>query len=489
VAVAVEHGAARDADRVRSPTFLLLLLPVAVSGLLTPALQHGNRPYTQNFLTAADNTIAIVFFAIPVLGAAVLGLRPGHRSGWLLLAGGVATAAGLLAHAIAVRCLLVGSGPRWVGEPAAWLATWLLVPGLGVLPFALAAWPDGWIRNRWLHRLGVAAAVALAALAAAQAIAPDTLDGVARESRIDNPLGARALEGFLGPVSTAAALVLGLFTISVVVDGAVRAVRSRGVGRKWLIAVGAGVLTAEVAAGSGTLGDAGQIVAIAGTVLGAGLVVIAGAYQIRRVEQAERARAAVVAEREDERRRLRRELHDGVGPLLAALRLEIDEIERTDRTSRARGLVDDALGEIRRISRDLGPAGLEEFGLLGALRLQIARLDPGGSLIELEASATLPPLSAAVETAVLRIAGEAMTNVVRHSGAASCRVTLRTDPTEGLSLSVSDDGTGFEQANAGIGLASMQARATELGGRCTVTSRPDQGTRVDVRLPVTGPFS
>ena len=188
----------------------------------------------------------------------------------------------------------------------------------------------------------------------------------------------------------------------------------------------------------------------------------------------------MVAEREDERRRLRRELHDGVGPLLAALRLELDQLPAG--TGRARGLVAETLREVRRISRDLRPATLDEFGLTGALRHHAAILNvPGGPRIDIVTPALMPALPAAVEVAVLRIADEAMTNVVRHAQASSCRVELVVDGD--VRLTVMDDGTGTLRIGEGAGLPSMRARAEELGGLFEVRPRPGGGTVAEAVFP------
>ena len=144
-----------------------------------------------------------------------------------------------------------------------------------------------------------------------------------------------------------------------------------------------------------------------------------------------RSRAEVVALREDERRRLRRDLHDGLGPSLAAIGLKANLAARqVPPESAARGLLGEidtevkaGLGDIRRLVEALRPPALDELGLVGAVRARAASL-AGDVIIDVSGPETTGPLPAAVETAAYRIVVEALTNVVRHSGARSCSVVI-----------------------------------------------------------------
>jgi signal transduction histidine kinase len=218
-------------------------------------------------------------------------------------------------------------------------------------------------------------------------------------------------------------------------------------------------------------------------ILAIGVAALAVGLGLRRAQRLERARATLVSQREEERRRLRRELHDGVGPTLAALRLELDGLGNERETNRARALLDEAIAEVRRVSRDLRPAALDELGLLGALRQQACALGgAAGPQIEVDLPADLPRLDAAVEVAALRIGSEAMANSVRHSDATQCRVTVTV--ADGLRLTVEDDGVGVDGTTAGVGLRSMRARAEELGGWCEIGTGEVGGTRVSAMLPL-----
>jgi signal transduction histidine kinase len=219
-------------------------------------------------------------------------------------------------------------------------------------------------------------------------------------------------------------------------------------------------------------------------------------HAVRLTADLQRSRERLVSAREEERRRLRRDLHDGLGPMLAASVLQIDAARRSVAADprRAEALLDDlrdqtraSIADVRRLVDELRPPALDELGLVQALREQAMRLgrdrDRWGSV---EAPERMPSLPAAVEVAAYRIATEAMTNVARHAGARHCRVHLTLNG--GLLLEVADDGTGVPAPNGrGVGLRSMQERAAELGGTCTVTARAGGGTLVRAQLPIGAP--
>jgi signal transduction histidine kinase len=210
-------------------------------------------------------------------------------------------------------------------------------------------------------------------------------------------------------------------------------------------------------------------------------------------EDLQQSRARLVAAREEERRRLRRDLHDGLGPALASLTLKIDAARdelNYDTASAAAMLVDvkgdiqAAVSEIRRLVYDLRPPTLDELGLAATLRLLADRYQGGNLAIVCDLGEDLPPLPAAVEVAVYRITAEALTNVVRHAGARSCH--LRLTVADRVDLEIVDDGRGMAEIHAGVGLISMRERAAELGGECTILSTPGLSTTIHVWLPLPG---
>ncbi|MER7765366.1 ATP-binding protein [Kitasatospora sp. NPDC096140] len=217
---------------------------------------------------------------------------------------------------------------------------------------------------------------------------------------------------------------------------------------------------------------------------------------LRLQEDLQASREQIVAAREEERRWLRRDIHDGLGPALAGLRLRVDNAA----TSAADGLADtlrgvsDGLGltikEVRRITDRLGPAPLGEFGLTRAVRQLADTFGGAGLTVTAEVSPDpLPELPAAVEVAAYRITAEALNNVLRHARARTARITLRADE-EALTLTVQDDGVGYRADGgspadgSGVGLRSMADRAAEIGGHCTVRALPPNGgTQVLAVLP------
>ena len=212
-----------------------------------------------------------------------------------------------------------------------------------------------------------------------------------------------------------------------------------------------------------------------------------------------RSRELVINAREEERRRLRRDLHDGLGPVLtgvvlnaeAALRLvESDPSRSVELISVLRDQASGALTDIRRLVYDLRPPALDSLGLLGALQeyamLLTRRADGAPLSAQVRATSPIPDLPAAVEVAGYRIVTEALTNVTRHSSATSVSVTLAVDGSA-LVVSVDDDGLNLGGGwQPGVGLTSIQERTAELGGQCTIhTDRT--GGRITVRLPIPTP--
>ena len=223
------------------------------------------------------------------------------------------------------------------------------------------------------------------------------------------------------------------------------------------------------------------------------------------------SRERIVVGREEERRRLRHDLHDGVGPELAGMALQLERLagrlagspagtdDLVALAGRLRDQMRRTVAAVRRAVDDLRPPALDELGLVGALREHVAayRLPVGtsasGGVGALGADAParvtvaadeLPPLRAAVEVAAYRIATEAVANAVRHAGAGSCRVCLAVAGDD-LLVEVVDDGRGIDPAAApGVGSASMRERAAELGGTLEIVTAPGEGTTVRTRLPL-----
>jgi signal transduction histidine kinase len=202
------------------------------------------------------------------------------------------------------------------------------------------------------------------------------------------------------------------------------------------------------------------------------------------------SRTALVTAREEERLRLRRDLHDGLGPTLASLRLHLAALqqmietrpdEALDLVGRLRADVRDTSAQVRTLVYDLRPAALDELGLADSLRARAADLAGPGVTVTAD---DLPDLPAAVEVALYRIACEALMNVARHSGATHVEIVVEPAP-GGVVLRVDDDGRGLpEPLVPGVGVRAMRERAEEIGGVCTVGPVAGGGTRVTAELPL-----
>lgn len=203
-------------------------------------------------------------------------------------------------------------------------------------------------------------------------------------------------------------------------------------------------------------------------------------------------------EREEERKRLRRELHDSLGPTLSALTLlasnvsdlipenpqaAITQVNELQTELRA------TVTSIRRLAYELRPPALDELGLLAAIQNNVEQLNTAKITegvrpqIKLETPLQLPPLPAAIEVIAYRIIHEALANVIRHAIARNCVVRLSLSNV--LQIEVIDDGLGLKaDYKMGVGLLSMRERAEEVGGSCQIEAIEGSGTRVYVRLPL-----
>ncbi|MEU6711692.1 histidine kinase [Nonomuraea sp. NPDC046802] len=209
-------------------------------------------------------------------------------------------------------------------------------------------------------------------------------------------------------------------------------------------------------------------------------------------EELQHSRERLVTGVAEERRRLRRDLHDGLGPTLAAAALKVEAAHNllardpgaaSEALDQVRQDLGGMLGDVRRLVHDLRPPALDQFGLAGAVRQEAGRFRDGELAVRVEAEGDLTGLPAASEVAAYRIVCEALTNVARHAGATTCHVRVTVAGNE-LEVEVSDDGRGVRPgAVVGVGLVGMRERAEELGGRCTVGPGPGGGTRVYAVLP------
>jgi signal transduction histidine kinase len=221
--------------------------------------------------------------------------------------------------------------------------------------------------------------------------------------------------------------------------------------------------------------------------------------QRTRTERAEqelrRLSQQLVRAQEDERRTLSRELHDEIGQLLTALRMELSTLEElrkvedfrfNDRLNDARDLAGQALNGVRDLAMGLRPSVLDDLGLAPALRWQAREFSRrSGIPVTVEIDGSLEPLPESHRTCIYRVTQESLTNVARHARARNIRVTLQGD-SELLRLAVQDDGIGFDsrmgQAN-GLGLIGIEERVRQLGGRVSIVTETSKGTLLQIQIP------
>jgi signal transduction histidine kinase len=203
-----------------------------------------------------------------------------------------------------------------------------------------------------------------------------------------------------------------------------------------------------------------------------------------------RAVRALLEGQEMERRRLARELHDETGQALASILLGLKTLERDvgeQPLAVIRELVDSALGDVRRLTVELRPPALDDFGLAAALE-RLASVIGERSLFQVDVNVSVPvgALAAEHETAIYRIVQEALTNVVKHAGARHVSIVV-TSSDRAVRAVVEDDGSGFDRRYVrehALGLVGMRERAQLLGGRLEVESSPGSGTTVVAELPL-----
>ena len=213
------------------------------------------------------------------------------------------------------------------------------------------------------------------------------------------------------------------------------------------------------------------------------------------LEDLQRSRERLVEAQEEERRRIQRDLHDGLGPVLASMRLRLEAcLDLAERSAfplsgdleRLYELVGEATGDVRRLVYDLRPPVLDQIGLVPAIKQHCERFErETGITIELAAASELA-VPAAAEVTVLRVVQEALVNVQKHAHASRVVVRLERQD-EWLLVRVTDDGEGLllsaNGAGVGTGLRSMRERAELLGGTLNVDNRPEGGTDLLATIP------
>ncbi len=451
---------------------------------------------------AVEMVAAVAYAGFGVLGAAIASRRPSNAVGWIFCGGALVTAAGAASSEYAGYALITRPGALPAATVVAWLGAVAWWAGAGtVLTFGLLLYPNGRLLSPRWRSVAWVGLTNLVVLVLLHVLAPGSPYG--EFSVGANPVGIDAAADALRAARNLAWILFaanGILSTAAVVA---RLRQSYGMQREqlqWLACAGAlSVVAVVLWALSHSERRASPAVLQATLALGVLAIPVAAWSAIAKVSTLQRSVARLVLAREEERRRLRRDLHDGLGPSLGAAVLQLGQARRlakTDATSADQILgrltlqLQEVIADVRSVVDDLRPASLDQLGLVGALRQRAADLqlppsgDPQRGLrVVVDAEGDFGGLAAAVEVAAFRIVTEALNNAVRHSGAARCTVRLAVDGD--LILSIEDDGRGLSGGSRpGVGLGSMRERASELGGTCDIEPGPAGGTVVRARLPL-----
>jgi signal transduction histidine kinase len=464
-----------------------LLLPGATTALITSGLAlayAGGVTITGDAESWVNPPLAVGF---SVVAAGIWATRPEgsgiRRLGVLYTVIGVAAACVLPAYAWA-HAERPGGESLAGAELAGWISDWVWAFGAApLIGLGVLLYPDGLLPGRRWRLFGVLGLLAPFILAISAAA--DSLD----HSALWDSTGGI---GFVMLLVTGAAGLVGLV---VRYRRAVPGSDERGQIGGFAAAATLIVVVASLPDLNGTTG------AVLALAVGTALPVAVGRAVLRhrlldpspelaalssRVQSLTESRRDLVTDREEERTRLRRELHDGLGPSLAAIGLGLRQLQGTAGPQQGvvRELGDEvqrAVAEVRRICEGLRPGELAELGLVAAIQAASMRLAVLGGPAVTVAGDPLPPLPAAVEVAAFRLTMEAMTNAIRHSRAD--HVAVRIDHDHGLTVTVTDDGIGLRDPSAGVGLRAMHERAEELGGWARLDDAPEGGLRVRAWFP------
>lgn len=472
-----------------------LVLPAVATGLVSAGLALGLTDPDGNWIKGEAWVNIPLAIGFSTVAAGIWSTRPHPvgvaRLGALYTVTGLAAACTLPTFGLARTDIQGAAALAWVSN---WVWAFGAAPLIGV---GVALYPDGRLPSRrWCPALVLGLGAPLT-LALSAALTPGPLEN---HPHIDNPLGIGDRDawmnvGIAGFVALIIAAVLGLTALVVKYRKAPTGGDIRGQIRGFLIAAGLVVLVASLPSHDDVASTLLGVAAVTALPVTVAVAVIrhrlldqradVGGLN-RRVKDLSTSRRHIVNEREEERVRLRRDLHDGLGPSLAAIGLGLRQLQQQSiGDGRAvRELADEvqkAVSEVRRICDGLRPAALNELGLAGALIESIEPLQRFGPRITLTVG-DLPPLVPAVEVAAFRIVMEAVTNAVNHADAQQVRVQVGYD--DGVAVHVSDDGRGLaEDRVPGVGLRGMSDRADEVGGRLTVRPGTPAGTTVDAWLP------
>ena len=465
VGAVVRWRRAADADRAALSWFALAVV-VVVASVLVPLPASLKVP-----LLLVATPLLPLSFAVPILRGQLLGIQVAVSRSLVLTSLTVVLVLAYSVTVLVVGAALGGSGDRAAALTATAVVAVGFAPARARLQVAADRLVYGERRDAWAAIAGLNRTLDVAG-GSAQAVLTEIARTLATSLRLPY---VRVEVGGQGDAATLGQAVWGTPT---------PAVRDRPLSFQ-----GAEVGVLQVSGGRLRPEEERLLDDVAGQVgIAAHAMLVSADLQ--------RSREQLVTLREEERRRMRRDLHDGLGPALAGVALGLDAVRRlaTQRSGEAADLagrliteVHTCLADVRRLVEDLRPPALDQLGLVGALEQQARQLSERDAGLDVTVDAgPVTALPAAVEVAAYRIATEALTNTARHARARRCAVRLSQVDGE-LRLEVEDDGVGIGGAERmGVGMHAMRERAVELGGSCQA-SDTGHGTTVRARLPMGTP--
>ena len=434
----------------------------------------------------ADVWVSVV---VPPVGAYLIGHVGNLRLGAVLLATAslsVTNAAGQYAtYASVVR---PSGGP--LPEAATWLATWTWTPYLLIPTLVPLLFPDGRAPSRRWSWLATLVLLLLTVITVGSALAPGRLDGFGHLVNAWGIRDAAWLSTLVGVLSGITVVVLAPLCLVAAVLRWRRARVGQRLALGWFVA-SAVLMLATLFVGNALVYPWSDIAPALGFTVMLLTTTIASQAGAAAAEL-HLSRERLVLAREEERLRLHRDLHDGLGPALAGVALEVGAAAMTtadaglrDRLLAAQRRLQAMTREVRHIVEDLRPPALDELGLAGALQEQADGFACATGLeVVVVVPDDLPTVSAGVQVAAYRIASEALANVVRHSGARRCEVLVRLRDGD-LLVEVNDDGHGPPDPllRLGNGLRNMRNRAEEVGGLFSFSASALGGSSSRAVLP------
>jgi signal transduction histidine kinase len=460
---------------------------------------NGNTQSPGGLTVPSEFLFAFGYLALATASTGMVVRNVLNRLGWILLASALALCLAAVGSEYATYALLTEPGRLPGARVVAWFGAWAWWAGAGsALTAGLFLYPAGSLPSERWRPVAWLAVGNVMLLVLLHALSPGRLDG--EYAVAINPFGIDAGRAVLRPMRNVGWLLLAFNGLLGSASILARLRSSRAPHRRQLawLAIGAGGgITATLVWGltrssEDALSSPVQVVVVGGAFALPIAVVAAVMHDATLRRSVER----VLLAREEERRRIQRDLHDGLGPTLAGIGLQLGVAKGLVRSDpdaaeamlqRLDELVGTAVGDVRRILEDLRPPALDHLGLVSAIKEGTSYLtrhsDNDGFTISVEVSGNMDGLPATIEVAAFRIVMEAVTNAYRHARASRCSVSLARR--SNLEISIADDGVGVSgEHQPGIGIESMCQRAVELGGTCVLHQRPGGGTLVRAELPM-----